>query len=236
MIIRLLRTLMWTSHEGMQKLTMKLSQSVTFIADNIFCSPMIITLSSIVLSVGILPSKCYGNHIMNSFEKQIYWDQHFSESVSKRNDSVTILKTPICFWGRWGFKNLICGRETAWFSSVTKRCGSRNFDLCDLGIISTEQDWMRIPAAKRILHAVESTMKIWVFAWFWFLVKLSEMKKIMTFMECMAEGQVKSLFYDLFYIYLHQCFVRSCCFMGKIIFSFTALTRITRSVMYNNLI
>lgn len=44
--------------EEMQELTVKLSQSVTFIADNIFCSPAwSFTLSSIVLSVWHLALK-----------------------------------------------------------------------------------------------------------------------------------------------------------------------------------
>lgn len=76
----------------MQELTVKLSQSVTFIADNVFCSlAWSFTLSLIVLSVWHLALKMLRKSYPDFFESKSVRISIFLKT-SQRNDSVTILK------------------------------------------------------------------------------------------------------------------------------------------------
>lgn len=112
----------------MQELTVKLSQSVTFVADTIFCrSAWSLTLSLIVGWVfGILPSECYGNHIQifesKSVKISIFFFFSFWKSLKEMTRSQ--FKKLMCLEGAEDFPNINLRTRCRGITSEKQEAGS----------------------------------------------------------------------------------------------------------------
>lgn len=131
----------------MQELMVKLCRSMTFIADNIFCTPAwSFTLSLMVLGIWHFAFEMFRKSYPD-FWKQICWAQHFSERVSKKWLSYNFKSSHV--WRGGCFKNINFVDQVPWDIFWDVRGVGQNFSLSDLGDIPTCTE-LYGPSRKRI--------------------------------------------------------------------------------------